>query len=101
MYQRWECSIPCRMIWRESDYEAALENLSFNGALVTGVDPAPDPAEDVVLRLQLPKGEVSVPATVVFARPGAFGIQFRGDRDDRIRALMPLFMEHLQDQGLA
>lgn len=100
-FHRWQCGIPCRFVWKDGDFEAALENLSFNGAMVTGVKQSPTPSEEVLLRLESPKGEVSVPATVVFARNGAFGIQFRGSRDDRIRALMPLFMDHLERQGLA
>jgi hypothetical protein len=99
-FRRWNCGIACRCLWNGTEREATLENLSFNGALVTGMEPVPRPGEGLLVKLQLPHGEAEVGATVIFSRPGAFGIQFEGERAERFRALMPLFMDYLEHEGL-
>jgi hypothetical protein len=74
-HERVEIAIPILLLYGEREIETQTRNVSAGGLLVNTVGELPFGAS-VQIRMMLPGGEVTVPATVRWVRGDAMGLQF-------------------------
>ena len=102
-YRRWRVSMPCLVKWEEGRTEGLIANISFGGALISGVTAVPPEGTLVALTFEAEKGQVqlegkltsrvihTISELIEYGGVGSFGVQFEGPIEEIRSRLIPVF----------